>query len=107
MGDEVASFPAEKLGCKSLTSPAGDKLKLLLYNLRTGHLEVYELDLTPAGEGLYQVFLPHSLYHRVVTHFGRGPHTTAFTLTKGSYLLHGHLKSDKKAKITVEFHEES
>ncbi len=89
-----------------MAASAGDKLKLLLYNMRTGHLEVYELDLSPAEGNVYKVFLPHSLYHRVITHFGRGPHTTTFTLTKGSYLLHGHLKSSKEARVAVEFHEE-
>jgi len=83
-----------------------DKLKLLLYNLKTGHLEIYEFNLTSREKDVYQVFLPHSLYHKLVTHFGKGPHTTAFTLSHGSYLLHGHLKSDKAAKVSIEFHEE-
>jgi len=85
---------------------AGEKLKLLLYDMRTGHLESYEFDLSPAEGETYRVYLPHSLYHRIETHFGKGPHTTVFTLTHGHYMLYGHLKNAKEARVTVEFEEE-
>ncbi|HID19234.1 TPA: hypothetical protein EYP27_06820 [Candidatus Bathyarchaeota archaeon] len=84
---------------------AGEKLKLLLYNMRTGHLESYEFDIASAEGGVYKVYLPHSLYHKVETHFGKGPYTTVFTLTHGNYMLYGHLKNNREAKVTIEFEE--
>jgi hypothetical protein len=80
------------------------KLRLLFYDMRTGHVEAYEFNLVRQGDR-FRVFLPHKVYHRVVAHFGKGPYTTAFTLTHGHWMLHGYLKSERNAKVKVEFEE--
>ncbi len=81
-------------------------LRLMLFNMKSGHTVVHETDLIPLKDGNFKVYLPHTLYHKIEAHYGKGPFTTNFTLTHGPFMLHGYVKSDAEVRVTVTLEEE-
>lgn len=81
-------------------------LRLLLFNMKSGDTVVHETNLIPSKSGSFKVYLPHTFYHKIEAHFGKGPFTTSFTLTHGPFMLHGYVKSDEEMHIAVTLEEE-
>ena len=81
-------------------------LRLLLFNMKSGHTIVHETDVIPSRDGDFKVLLPHTFFHKIEAHFGKGSFRTKFTLTNGPFMLHGYVKFDEKKSINVTFEEE-
>jgi len=84
-------------------------LRLILFEMRTGRTEMHEIDLTPPStrKGCYKAYVPHKIYHRIQSHFGKGPFKTTFMKSHGPMILYGFIKTDKELKIPVIFEEKN
>ncbi|MCX8176462.1 MAG: hypothetical protein N3E48_04445 [Candidatus Bathyarchaeota archaeon] len=81
-------------------------LRIIIMNMKTGTTLAYDVQVYQTNEGCYEAKLPHHLYHRIKSHFGKGPFTTEFTVLHGHFLLHGYVKPDRHIQIPVVFKEE-